>query len=120
MDTRFKIKKSSSPPPPHPPGQKHGLGLWEAAARHGEEGMAAHAGVVVVRVVGTLGVKLLLVVAGSTFAVHGPEEPQDEHEDPQHHAAEGERLQAALVRGQEGCGAPRDDEEGSDEDGSVV
>lgn len=82
--------------------------------------MAAQVGVIVVRVVGAIGLKLLLVVVSSTFTVHGPEEPQDEHEHPQHHAAEGERLQAALVRSQEGCGAPGHDEEGSDEDGSVV
>lgn len=43
----------------HSPGQKHWLGLWEAAAVLREEGMAAQAGVVVVRVVWTLWVKLL-------------------------------------------------------------
>lgn len=105
---------------PHPPGQKHRLGVWEAAARHSKEGMAAQVGVIVVWVVWTVWVKFLVVVVSSTFTVHGPEEPQDEHEHPQHHAAEGERLQAALVRSQEGCGAPGHDEEGSDEDGSVV
>lgn len=82
--------------------------------------MAAQVGVIVVGVVWTVWVKLLLVVVSSAFTVHGPEEPQDEHEHPQHHAAEGERLQAALVRSQEGCGAPGSDEEGSDEDGSMV
>lgn len=46
----------------HSPGQKHWLGLWEAAAVLREEGMAAQAGVVVVRVVWTLWVKLLGVV----------------------------------------------------------
>lgn len=85
-----------------------------------EEGMAAQVGVVVVRVVWTLGVELLVVVVCGAFTVHGPEEPQDEHDHPQHHAAEGERLQAALGRGQEGCGAAGHDEEGSDEDCSVV
>lgn len=85
-----------------------------------EQGMAAQAGVVVVRVVWTLWVKLLGAVVQRTFTVHGPEEPQDEHDHPQHHAAEGERLQAALGRGQEGCGAAGHDEEGSDEDRSVV
>lgn len=104
----------------HPPGQKHRLGLWEAAGRHGKEGMAAQVGVIVVGVVWTVLVILLVVVVSSTFTVHGPEEPQDEHEHPQHHAAEGECLQAALVRSQEGCGASGHDEEGSDEDGSVV
>lgn len=64
--------------------------------------------------------ELLVVVVCSTFTVHSPEQPQDEHDHPQHHAAEGESLQAALVRGQEGCGAPGHNEEGSDEDCSVV
>lgn len=85
-----------------------------------EEGMAAQVGVVVVRVVRALRVELLVVVVGGALAVHGPEEPQDEHDHAEHHAAEGERLQAALRRGQEGCGAAGHDEEGAHEDGSVV
>lgn len=82
--------------------------------------MAAEVGVIVVGIVGALWVKLAVIVVHGALAVHSPEEPQDEHDDPQHHAAEGERLQATLVRGQEGGGAPGHDEEGSDEDCSVV
>lgn len=102
------------------PWQKHRLGLWEAIAVMRKEGMAAVAGVFIVRVVRAVGVKLLLVVVGGALAVHGPEEPQDEHDHPQHHAAQGEGLQAALRRGQEGGGAARHDEEGADENGTVV
>lgn len=104
----------------HPPGQKHGLGLWEPSQLRREESMAGVVGVVVVRVMGTVRVEIPLVVGRYAFAVHGPEESQDEHDHPQHHAAQRESLQAALVGGQEGCGAPGHNEEGSDEDCSVV
>lgn len=82
--------------------------------------MAAEVGVVVVWIMWTLWVELPVVVVCGTFAVHSPEQPQDEHDHPQHHAAEGESLQATLGRGQEGCGAPGHNEEGSDEDCSMV
>lgn len=82
--------------------------------------MAAEVGRVVVGIVRTVRVKLLMVVVRGAFAVHGPEESKDERHDPQHHTAEGEGLEPALVRGQEGSGAPGHDEESSDEDRSVV
>lgn len=82
--------------------------------------MVAEVSVIIVGIVWAAWVELLVVVVPGTFAVHGPEQPQDEQDHPQHHAAEGESLQAALVRGQEGCGAPGHDEEGSHEDCSVV
>lgn len=82
--------------------------------------MAAEVGVVIVWIMWTFRVEILLVVVRSTFAVHSPEQTQDEHDHPQNHTAEGERLQAALGRVQEGCGASGHDEEGSDEDCSVV
>lgn len=82
--------------------------------------MAAEVGIVVVRVMWTLLIELPVVVVYGTFAVHSPEEPQDEHDNPQHHTTEGKSLQAALVGDQEGCCTPGHNEEGSDEDSSVV
>lgn len=78
--------------------------------------------VVVVGVVGALPGELPVAVVGRRrrLAVHGPEEPQDEHDGAEHHAAQGEGLQAALGRGEEGRGAPRHDEEDPYEDGPVV
>lgn len=104
----------------HSPGQKHRLGLWEAAPHGCEEGMAAEVRVVVVWIMRALRVELAVVVVYGIFAVHCPEETQDEHDHPQHHAAQGESLQAALGRGHEGRGPPGHYEEGSDEDCSVV
>lgn len=87
-----------------------GLGLWEAAARRrGEEDVA-----VVVRVVSCISSD------GVAFAVHGPEEPQDEHDSSEHHATQAERLQSALAGREEGGGPAGDDEEDPDEDGPVV
>lgn len=103
----------------HPPGQKHWLGFWEAAPWGCEHGVAAEVGVVV-WIMWALWVELPVVVVYCTFAVHSPEEPQYEHDHPQHHTAEGESLQAALVRGQEGCRPPGHNEEGSDKDSSMV
>lgn len=79
-----------------------------------EEGMAAEVWIFGVWVMRTVWVELPVVVVCATFAVHRPEEPQDEHDHPQHHAAEGESLQAALGRGHEGRGPPGQYEEGSD------
>lgn len=81
--------------------------------------MAAKVGVVI-WIMWTIWVKLSLVVVDTTFAVHCPEEPQDEHDNSQHHTAEGKSLQTALGRGQKGSGSPRHNEEGSDKDSSVV
>lgn len=82
--------------------------------------MAVEVGIVVVWIMWAIRVELPVVVVHCAFAVHSPEESKDECDHPQHHTAEGERLQAALGRGQEGCGASGHNEEGSNEDGSVV
>ena len=102
------------------PWQKHGLRLREAAARWRKEDVAPKVGVVVVGIVRTLSVVFSVAVVDRGLGVHGPKEPQDEHDGPEHHAAEGEGLQAALGRGEEGGRAPGHYEEDPHEDGPVM
>lgn len=82
--------------------------------------MAAEVRVVVVGIMRTLRVELSVVVVHGILFIHRPEKPQDEHDHPQHHATEGESLQAVVGGGHKGRGPSGHYEEDSDKDCSVV